>query len=86
MVRRGGKIIVIGMRPDGIRVQFDPLKITNKSLQILGSKMGSMNPRKDIWSVPDAYDSVRFEFDTLGSSDNRAPISRGFSIGCDGDY
>ena len=65
LLRRGGTLVLIGIPPDGVTVQLDPLAIADRSLRILGSKMGDAVPQRDIPTFVELYRQGRLKLDEL---------------------
>lgn len=74
MLARGGTLVVVGMPPTGTAVSLDPLDIADRSLRIVGSKMGASRPDRDIPKLADLYLAGRLKLDELVSE--RFPLDR----------
>jgi Zn-dependent alcohol dehydrogenase len=65
LMPRGGTLVVIGMPPSGTMVGIDPEAIADRSLRILGSKVGGVRPQIDIPKLVDLYLHGRIKLDQL---------------------
>jgi S-(hydroxymethyl)glutathione dehydrogenase / alcohol dehydrogenase len=65
MIRPGGTLVMVGMVPDGVRVSFDALKITDRELKIIGSNYGSCRPSIDFPRILDLYARGVLDLDAL---------------------
>jgi len=74
LLRRGGTLVLIGIPPTGVTVQLDPLAIADRSLRILGSKMGDAVPQRDIPTLVELYRQGRLKLDELISG--RWPLEK----------
>jgi S-(hydroxymethyl)glutathione dehydrogenase / alcohol dehydrogenase len=68
MIRAGGTLVMVGMAPDGVRVSFDALKITDRELKIIGSNYGSCRPTIDFRRILDLYTRGTLPLDALISN------------------
>jgi Zn-dependent alcohol dehydrogenase len=67
LLGRGGTAVVVGMPPAGATVAIDPTEIADNGLRVVGSKMGSSRPERDIPWLLDLYREGRLELDRLVS-------------------
>lgn len=74
MMCRGGKLVIVGMPPNGVTTAFDPGNFANDGQQVLGSKMGSARIRIDIPRLVELYQQRRLKLDELISG--RYPLAR----------
>jgi Zn-dependent alcohol dehydrogenase len=65
LTRRGGKVILVGMTGEGVRVKLDTLNLTNDAIQLLGSKMGATRLQSDIPILVSYYLDGRLKLDEL---------------------
>ncbi len=65
LIGNGGVVVLVGMAPLGVTMEFDPLTLANSSQRILGSKMGSSNIQKDIPNLATLYTQGRLKLDEL---------------------
>lgn len=65
MLARGGMLVVVGMPPSGAVATFDPGDIAGWGQNILGSKMGSTRPERDIPGLVALYAQGRLKLDEL---------------------
>ena len=73
LVRRGGTIVVVGMPAAGATVAIEPSGIAHDGIHILGSKLGSTRPARDVPMLVDLYLQGRLLLDELIST--RSPLS-----------
>ncbi len=62
---RNGMLVLLGMPENGIQVPFDPAALAAAGQRIVGSKMGSSNPRVDIPALIELYRQGRFKLAEL---------------------
>ena len=67
LVATTGALVIVGMPATGVTTQIDPGIIAARNQRILGSKMGSSIPARDIPALVDDYDAGQLELDTLVS-------------------
>lgn len=65
LVRRGGKVILVGMPAEGVKFSFETLDFIDNNQSLLGSKMGSSNLSTDIPELIALYESGNLELDSL---------------------
>ncbi len=65
LVARSGAIVLVGMPPDGVRVDFDICAVASANQRILGSKMGGAQIRRDIPRLVALYEQGRLKLDEL---------------------
>ena len=75
-LRRGGRMVVVGMAPDGARVALDPTALSDDGLRILGCKMGGGHPVIDIPVLVALHEAGRLRLQELvGGSYKLAEIN-----------
>ena len=65
LLRRAGTLVIAGMTGIGEKLPLEALDISDNTLQILGSKMGSTDPQRDIPIWVDHYLNGRLKLDEL---------------------
>ncbi|MDE0353299.1 MAG: alcohol dehydrogenase catalytic domain-containing protein [bacterium] len=65
LLARMGTLVLVGMPPSGARVSLDPVTVASRGQRILGSKMGSARPDRDIPALAALYREGRLELDGL---------------------
>lgn len=65
LLARMGTLVLVGMPPSGARVSLDPVTVASAGQRILGSKMGSALPARDIPALVTLYREGRLELDGL---------------------
>lgn len=65
LLARMGTLVLVGMPPSGARVSLDPVMVASAGQRILGSKMGSGRPARDIPALVALYGEGRLELDGL---------------------
>lgn len=65
LLGRMGTLVLVGMPPSGARVSLDPVTVASAGQRILGSKMGSGLPARDIPALVDLYRQGCLELDGL---------------------
>ena len=65
LLARMGTLVLVGMPPSGARVSLDPVTVASAGQRILGSKMGSALPARDIPALVALYREGRLELDGL---------------------
>ena len=65
LLARMGTLVLVGMPPSGARVSLDPVAVASAGQRILGSKMGSGRPARDIPALIALYREGRLELDGL---------------------
>lgn len=65
LLARMGTLVLVGMPPSGSRVSLDPVTVASTGQRILGSKMGSARPARDIPALAALYREGRLELDGL---------------------
>jgi Zn-dependent alcohol dehydrogenase len=73
LVRRGGSVVIVGMPADGATVPLDTAGLAHDGVRILGSKLGSAQPARDIPLLAALYLDGRLRLDELISS--RSPLA-----------
>jgi len=74
MLANGGALVIVGMPPTGAMSTFEPGDLAGFGQQVIGSKMGSTRPGRDIPALVDLYLTQRLKLDELISG--RYPLSR----------
>jgi S-(hydroxymethyl)glutathione dehydrogenase / alcohol dehydrogenase len=64
-LRRGGTLVLVGMPGTGDHASIDPTQIAHDGLRILGSKLGSSDPRVDVPELCGLYAEGRLKLDEL---------------------
>jgi len=64
-IAAGGKVVIVGMPPTGVKVEFDPGNLASADQQIIGSKMGSSRVSVDIPWLITLYQQGRLKLDEL---------------------
>ncbi|MEM8627607.1 MAG: alcohol dehydrogenase catalytic domain-containing protein, partial [Pseudomonadota bacterium] len=67
VLARGGTMVLLGMPAADVRVPFDPCSLASMGQRIVGSKMGSSDPRRDIPDLIALYADKRLKLDELVS-------------------
>ena len=65
LLARMGTLVLVGMPPSGARVSLDPVAVASAGQRILGSKMGSARPARDIPALVALYREGRLELNGL---------------------
>ena len=65
LVARSGAIVLVGMPPEGVTVEFDVCSVASANQRILGSKMGGAQIRRDIPMLVSLYEQGRLKLDEL---------------------
>jgi Zn-dependent alcohol dehydrogenase len=65
LIRNGGTLVLVGMPASGERAAFEPLRVANDCLVVLGSKMGSSKIRVDIPKLVSLYQRGDLMLDEL---------------------
>jgi len=65
LLARMGTLVLVGMPRSGARVSLDPVTVASTGQRILGSKMGSARPARDIPALVALYREGRLELDGL---------------------
>lgn len=65
LIRNDGTLVLVGMPASGETATFEPLRVANDCLVVLGSKMGSSRIRVDIPKLVDLYQRGSLELDAL---------------------
>ena len=65
LLGRMGTLVLVGMPRSGARVSLDPVTVASRGQRILGSKMGSARPARDIPALVALYREGRLELDSL---------------------
>ena len=65
LVRNGGTLVLVGMSASGETAAFEPLRVANDCLVVLGSKMGSSKIRVDIPKLVGLYQRGKLMLDEL---------------------
>lgn len=74
MTAPAGTLVLVGMPPSGVMLDFDISDMAGNGLRILGSKMGGARIRRDIPMLVDLYQQGRLKLDELISG--RYPLER----------
>lgn len=64
-LRRGGTVVMVGMPAVGERLEFDVLSFADGAQTMLGSKMGSVQPKIDLPNLVDLYLQGKLKLDEL---------------------
>jgi S-(hydroxymethyl)glutathione dehydrogenase/alcohol dehydrogenase len=64
-LRRGGTLVVAGMPPAGQRASFDPAQLAHDGQRIVGTKMGSADPAREIPRIAGLYRDGGIKLDEL---------------------
>lgn len=64
-LRRGGTLVIVGMPAVGERLEFDVLDFADSAQTMLGSKMGSIQPKVDLPKLVDLYQQGKLKLDEL---------------------
>lgn len=67
LARRGGDLIVVGMPPEGVTIEVDPMTLAHDGKRIIGSKVGSSRPDVDIPWLAALAVAGRLQLDPLVS-------------------
>ena len=73
-LRRGGRMVVVGMADDGAIVSLDPTTLSDHGVRILGPKMGGGHPLVDIPTLATLHASGWLKLEALVSG--RHPLHR----------
>ena len=73
LMRAGGTLVIAGMPPTGVTVEFDPCGIAGANQHIVGSKMGSTRVKVDVPRLVALYQQGRLKLDELISG--RYPLA-----------
>ncbi len=65
LVRRGGTTVIVGMTADGATAPFDPGMLAHDNARIVGSKVGSVRPARDMPALAALYLEGRLKLDEL---------------------
>ena len=65
LMRRAGRLVIVGMPPTGDLASIDTTDLADKGQQILGSKMGAVDIARDIPLLSDLYETGRLKLDEL---------------------
>jgi len=68
LARRGGTTVIVGMTADGVTAAFDPGTLAHDNARIVGSKMGSVRPSRDLPALAALYLEGRLKLDELVSN------------------
>lgn len=74
LLRKGGALVIVGMTPDDVMIEFDACTLAGAEQRILGSKMGSTRLAMDIPRYIALYRQGRLKLDELISG--RYPLER----------
>ncbi|MGZ4394244.1 MAG: Zn-dependent alcohol dehydrogenase [Gaiellaceae bacterium] len=69
LMRRGGTTVIVGMTADGVTAPFDPGMLAHDNARIVGSKMGSVRPPRDLPALAGLYLEGRLKLDELVSNE-----------------
>jgi S-(hydroxymethyl)glutathione dehydrogenase/alcohol dehydrogenase len=64
-LRRGGTLVCVGMPPTGQAASFDPGALAHDGKRIVGSKLGSSRPDRDVARIAALYAQGRLHLDEL---------------------
>jgi S-(hydroxymethyl)glutathione dehydrogenase / alcohol dehydrogenase len=64
-LRRGGTLVCVGMPPTGQAASFDPGALAHDGKRIVGSKLGSSRPDRDVPRIAALYAQGRLHLDEL---------------------
>jgi len=73
LVRRGGTVVIAGMPASGAMVELEPAGLAHDGIRILGSKLGSAVPARDVPALAVLYLEGRLRLDELITS--RSPLA-----------
>jgi Zn-dependent alcohol dehydrogenase len=73
LVATAGAVVLVGL-PPGATVAIEPQDVADRSLRILGSKMGATTPHVDVPQLAELYRQGRLKLDELVSA--RFPLAR----------
>ena len=65
MVRKGGKIVVVGLAPKWDRASIDPQALTRNERSFIGSYYGSVKPRQDMPKMVSMYLEGKLDIEGL---------------------
>ena len=65
LLARMGTLVLVGMPPSGARVSLDPVRVASAGQRIIGSKMGSGRPARDIPALVALHREGRLELGGL---------------------
>lgn len=65
LLRRGGSLIIAGIPPSGVHAGFDLTDFVDSGRRIIGSKMGSTHPQRDIPELVSLYLEGQLMLDEL---------------------
>ena len=65
LARRGGTVVVVGMTADGVTAAFEPVALAHDGVRIVGSKVGSVRPSRDLPALAELYLAGRLKLDEL---------------------
>ncbi len=65
LVAPAGAIVLVGMPPQGVMAEFEPLEFANGNRRLLGTKMGTTPIKKDIPALIALYRQGRLKLDEL---------------------
>ncbi len=74
MLRRAGTLVIAGMSASGVQASFDLTDLVDSGRRIVGSKMGSTHPQRDIPELATLYLEGRLMLDELVSG--QYPLDR----------
>ncbi len=64
-LRRGGRLVMVGMADDGARIALDPTDVADRGVRILGTKMGGRSPVADIPELVAMHAAGRLRLEEL---------------------
>ena len=67
LVVPGGELVIVGMPEAGSRLEIEPLKLADTGRRIVGCKMGSARPHRDIQRIVEWYRDGAVKLDELVS-------------------
>lgn len=67
MTARGGTVVLVGMPATGATIAIEPANVANDEIRVLGSKMGSSDPHRDIPRILRWYREGKLQLDELVS-------------------
>ncbi len=65
LVRRGGTLAVVGMPPDGVKLNIEAVEFAYNGQRIVGSNMGSTRLDIDVPKLVELYQQGRLKLDEL---------------------
>ncbi|WP_449277798.1 Zn-dependent alcohol dehydrogenase [Leucobacter sp. GX24907] len=65
VIRPGGTVVVVGQAADGVRVEIDPLVMSDREKSLIGCNYGSCHPALDFPRLIDLFMEGRLDLDLL---------------------